>query len=211
MGVRTKVDAVDRDVKLIIDELLSPAGRSRQFADAAQEMLDDADNTNRQVLGRVPRNKTWVDGREGTALETVKPSGGIIVREYELIFDVLVFISDILKRLSPVGRGPDRRPGHPGFYRASHLLFADGHEVPLSASVPDAREYVFLSDAPYARRVEKRSTVYEIAAAKAHSRFGNIARVSFGWRAPIAGKIARGRAGDRSSGRVPAIIVTIGR
>lgn len=228
MGVRTKVDAVDRDVKLIIDELLSPAGRSRQFADAAQEMLDDADNTNRQVLGRVPRNKTWVDGREGTALETVKPSGGIIVREYELIFDVLVFISDILKKMSPVGRGPDKRPGHPGFYRASHLLFADGQEVPLSASVPEASQYVFLSAAPYARRIEKRSTVYEMAAAKAAARFGNIAKVRFGWQSPLLSYVRGGanraeRAAQRNqpakqsakhierATRVPAIIVTIGR
>lgn len=210
MGVRTKIDPIDRDVKLIVDELLSPAGRSKQFAEAAQEFLDDADNTNRQVLGRVPRHHTFVDGREGVALASVRPDG-IIVREYELIFDVLVFISDILRTMSPVGRGPDKRPGHPGFFKASHLLFADGREVAVSETVPDATEYVFLSSAPYARRIEKRSTVYEMAAAKAAARFGNIARVSFGWRAPIAGKIARGKAGDRSTGRVPAIIVTIGR
>jgi hypothetical protein len=225
--VKTRVDSIERDVKLIVDELLSPAGRSKQFAAAALEFLSDADDTNRLVLGRVPRSKTYVDGREGAALETVKPDG-IIVREYELIFDVLVFISDILRTMSPVGRGPDKRPGHPGFFKGSHLLFADGREVAVSESVPDAAEYVFLSSAPYARRIEKRSTVYEMAAAKAAARFGNIARVRFGWRSPILSYVAGGanraeRAAQRNqpakqsakhierATRVPAIIVTIGR
>jgi len=227
MGIRTKIDPIDRDVKLIIDELLSPAGRSKQFAEAAQEFLDDADNTNRQVLGRIPKSHTYVDGREGAPLESVKPDG-VIVREYELIVDVLVFISDILRTLSPVGRGADRRPGHPGFFKASHLLFADGREVAVTESVPDASEYVFLSAAPYARRIEKRSTVYEMAAAKAAARFGNIAKIRFGWQSPLLTYVRGGanrveRAAQRNqpakqsakhierATRVPAVIVTIGR
>lgn len=227
MGVKTKIDPIDRDVKLIVDELLSPAGRSKQFAAAAQEFLDEADQTNRQVLGRIPKHHTWVDGREGVPLASVKPDG-VIVREYELIFDVLVFISDILRTMSPVGRGPDKRPGHPGFFKASHLLFADGREVAVSETVPDATEYVFLSSALYARRIEKRSTVYEMAAAKAAARFGNIAKVRFGYRSPILSYVAGGRnraerAAQRNqpakqsakhlerATRVPAIIVTIGR
>lgn len=213
---KTRVESVDRDVKLLIDEFLSPAGRSKQFALAAKELLTEADETNKRVLGRIPKSQTYVDGVQGAALVAVKPKGGVIVREYELVNDVLIYIWEQLRAVSPLGRGPDRRPGHPGFYRSSHVLFADGKEVnfngPMAVGqIPGASEYVVLSVAPYARRVEKRSTPYEFTAAKASKRFGNIARVSFGWKSPIAGGFATGKRGDRSAGRVPAIIVTIGR
>lgn len=214
--VKVRIDPIDRDVKLLIDEFLSPAGRSKQFALAAKELLTEADETNKRVLGRIPKSQTYVDGVEGAALASVKPNGGVIVREYELVIDVLLYVSEQLRAISPVGHGPDKRPGHPGFYRASHVLFADGKEVnfngPMTVGqILPASEYVFLSDAPYARRVEKRSTPYEFTAAKASKRFGRIARVAFGWKAPISGGFARGKRADRSTSRVPAIIVTIGR
>jgi hypothetical protein len=221
MAGRTKIDPVDRDVALIIDEFLSPAAQSRQFAAMAAEFLKEADETNRQVLGRVPRSQTYVNGREGADLASVKVPG-VVVREYELVIDLLVFIAEELRLASPVGKGPDKRPGHPGFYRASHTLFADGTEVPRGAFIPDAAEYVFLSDVPYARRVEKRVMVYEKTASKAKSRFGNIARVRFAWRSPVAAyggaasRHKKGRDGKWSGGaewstRTPAVVVTMGR
>jgi hypothetical protein len=168
-----------------------------------------------------------VDGREGAALASVKPDG-VIVRDYELVIDVLVFIADTLRTLSPVGKGPDKRPGHPGFFKKSHTVFADGREVPLTEQLPEASEYVFLSTAPYARRIEKRSTIYEMVAAKASARFGNIAKVRFSYRSPILSYVAGGanraeRAAQRNqpakqaakhferATRVPAIVVTMGR
>jgi hypothetical protein len=232
MAVKVRIDPVDRDVKLLVDELLSPAARSRLFAEGAQQMLDEADQVNRSVLGRIPRSQTYVDGHEGAALASVKPSGGVIVREYELVIDVLVFILDMLRTISPIGRGPDKRAGHPGFYKASHALFADTVEVPLNGVIPEAREYLFISDAPYTRRVEKRHTIYEMTAAKAAQRFGNIAKVTFTYRGLVggmalakSGPIVRKRESGRWKGRFakmggsqaqnvasvrfPAIVVTI--
>jgi hypothetical protein len=208
MGIKVRVGNLN--VKLTFDRLLSPAARSRLFAQQAQGILDEADDTNRQILGRVPNRHTFVDGREDAPLDSVSYPG-VIVREYDLVLDVLQFIAEELRQISPVGSKPDKRPGHPGFYRDSHTLFADGIEVPVSETIPDAREYVFLSTAPYARRVERRSTVYELTAAKASQRFGNIAKVYFSWRAPYSGEILTGSRGNKSDGRMPAIIVTIGR
>jgi hypothetical protein len=198
MGVKVRIDPVDRDVKLLIDQLLSPAARSRQFAEGAQQMLDEADQTNRSVLGRIPRSRTYVDGREGAALASVKPSGGVIVREYELVIDVLVFISDMLRTISPIGRGPDKRPGHPGFYQGLAPSLPTAPEVPLKRVIPEASEYVFLSSAPYARRIEKRTTIYEMAAAKAAQRFGNIAKVTFTVRLAVAAALLCGRRRNRA-------------
>jgi hypothetical protein len=226
MVVRTHIDPIDRDVQLIIDEMLSPAARSKMFAADAQVMLDEADETNRQALGRVPLNHTYVDGHEGAPVTSVGEPG-IIVREYDLVLDVLTYIGAQLRAISPVGKGPDRRPGHPGFYKASHVLYADGTEVPDGENIPDASEYVFLSDAPYARKVENRTTIYEMTAAKASRQYGNIAKVYFSWRAPLQPYVVGGsnraeRAALRNhrdkvismhaerSNRVPAIIVTLG-
>lgn len=209
MAVTTKVQTIDRDVGLIIDELLSPAAQSRQFAELAQEELDETDNENRLVLGRVPPSQTWVDGREGARLETVKPDG-IIVREYELVNDVLLFISAELQAESPIGKKPDKREGHPGLYRKSHTLFADGTEVDAGGDIPPAQEYVFLSDLPYARKVERWFDVYEATANKAAKRFGNVAKIYFDWRAPAAGALVTGKSAGKSGNRFPAIVVTMG-
>jgi hypothetical protein len=210
MAVTAKFKSVDREVQLITDELLSPKARSQQFAGLAQQQLDQADSTNRQVLGRIPRSKTWVDGRQDAPLESVKPAGGIIVREYDLVIDALIFISEELKRESPIGKA-DKRPGHPGLYKASHTLFADGTEVEIGTGIPEASQYVFLSAVPYARKVERWFVVYENTAAKAAARFGNIAKVYFSWRAPYDGALVGGAKGNRSGGRYPAIIVSMGR
>ena len=210
MPVKINVDPIDRDVKLIIDELLSPKAQSQQLAADAKLFLDEADETNRRILGRVPASKTWVDGSEGRPLESVKPDG-VIVREYELVIDLLAEIASALRAISPVRSGR---------YQASHTLYADGREVPVNQVIPDASEYVFLSDVVYARKIEGMpgraplspqapKGVYQITAAK--YRGNNSARVSFAWRKPYNGQFVTGHAGNKSDGRVPAIIVTLGR
>ncbi len=136
-----------------------------------------------------------------------------MVREYDLVIDVLIFIADQLRAISPVKSGS---------YRASHTLYADGIETDVGDTIPDASEYVFLSTVIYARKIEGTpgrkpespmapKGVYEMTAAKASRIYGNIARISFGWRSPFNGALRRGRAGNKSDGRVPAIIVTLGR
>lgn len=210
MAVRTKVEPLDRDIAVILDEALSPEAQSRALGGYAREVLAEAKETNRQVLGRVPPYRAFVDGVAGASEDRVKPSG-TIVYEFEMVDDVLIFIGGELRRVSPV------RSGH---YQASHSLFADGIEVPIGGAIPVASEYVFLSAVPYARKIEGMpgrkplskmapKGVYGITAAKASRRFGNLARVRFSFQAPIGGAIVGEAAGNRSAGRVPAIVVTL--
>lgn len=206
MPVRAKIEPIDRDVALIIDATLSPAAQSQQLGELARQFLDEADNTNRRILGRIPPHKTFVDGREGAQLVSVRPNG-VIVREYEIVIDLLRAIAEALRAISPVRSGR---------YQASHTLYADGKEVPIGKEIPAADEYVFLSDVVYARKIEgmpgrkplsKQAPkgVYQMTAAK--MRGDNRARVSFAWRKPFNGQFITGRAGNTSDGRVPAIIV----
>lgn len=207
--VTTKVQPIDRDVQLMLAQDLSPAAQSAAFAAVAADMIGEADEINRQILGRIPLRKTYVDGTQGAALESVKP-GGVIVAEWELVSDILVAIANELKQVSPVRTGK---------YQASHTLFADGVEVPIGNEIPQASQYVFLSDVVYAIKIEgvpgrppeskmAPKGVYQITAAKFQG--DNRAKVRFEWRKPFRGGLIGGREGNKSDGRVPAIVVTVG-
>jgi hypothetical protein len=214
MPIITRVEPIDRDVRLIIDETLSPAARSKMFAADALAFIQEGDEINRRVLGRVPPRKTYVDGREGAALETVRPDG-VIVAEWEIISDFISWIGEQLVANSP------RLTGR---YASSHTKFADGEEVPLGDDVPFADEIVFLNIQPYARKIEgdgnrvpesKQSPegVYRKVAALAQreARLRGIAnvRVTFSFRTALGPSIIGGRRGNRSQARNPAIIVTV--
>lgn len=167
MSVVTKVQPIDRD--LIIRLVGSPEERTAEFAAFARETLAEAEEVNRQVLGHVPPHRTIVDGREGASEDQVRPDG-VIVYEFELISDALIWIGEQLELHSPVKSGR---------YQKSHVLFADGEEVPHGADVPPAAEYVFANVQPYSRKLEKLDGIYEGVAAIASGRFGNQAKISF--------------------------------
>ncbi|WP_420133956.1 hypothetical protein [Rhodopseudomonas sp.] len=220
MAVRIKVDSIERDVSLIVDEMLAPEAQGRAIAAYAAEQIAAADALNYSILGRAPPRRTWVNGTEGASLENARP-GGVIETEWELFGDILRWISTTLIERSP------RRSGD---YIAGHTLFADGVEVLRGSEIPVAEEYVFLNLVPYARKIEIGKTksgrdfviqvpnrIYERTATAAKARFGNMATIRFSYRAAEAGTIlrykpVRSRA-DRDTAkhererRVPAIIV----
>jgi hypothetical protein len=212
MPIRARVQAIDQDVQLLLDDALGPDAISRQLAEEAHLRINDAIETNRQILGRVPPFKTFVDGKEGALFESVSPKGSISA-EFELFGEMFRFIADQLEMHSPVLTGR---------YQASHAFFADGQQIGFLVngmqidflmSVPPADEYVFVNLVPYARKIERGSSsqapdgVYQAVANIARSRFGNLARITFGYRTAIGGGIVGGRAGNRPEQRNPAIIV----
>jgi hypothetical protein len=210
MPVTTRVQSIEKDISIIIAQDLSPEAMSAVFGEFAQEKITEADDINRRVLGRIPPRKVYVDGREGAPLASVRPSG-VIVAEWELVADALFFIAEELKKVSPVRSGQ---------YQASHTLFADGAEIEIGKEIPPASEYVFLSAVIYARKIEgfpgrkpqspqAPKGVYEITALKAAGIYGNQAKIRFVWRKPINGALVGGKEGNKSDGRVPAIVVTL--
>lgn len=204
MTLRARVEPIDRDIELMISEELSPRAQSHQFAQIAGEQIAEARQTNGQILGRLPRYTVSVDGRQGAAIETVKPNGYVIA-EFELFNDVLVWIGDQLEKHSPLKSGR---------YSKSHSIFADGIEVALGGMLPAADEFVFINTLPYARKIERGQSsqapdgVYQVVATLARRLFGNIAKISFSYRTAISGTIIGGFAGNKSAQRNPAIIVT---
>lgn len=220
MRISAKVDTIDRDIalRLVGDD----ADRSRQFAAYAREALVEAQEVNRQATGQVPPHETFVDGRRGAALETVKPDGTIVF-EFDLLNDLFEWIGLTLMQHSPVLSGR---------YQDSHLFFADGVELDPGATLPQAQEYAFVNAQAYARKIERGQSpqapdgVYEAVATLANRRFSNVARVRFGYRSLPAGAIgdwakttnmranqnSRNRPGDKRFEwltRQPAIVITL--
>jgi hypothetical protein len=185
MAVRTRIDSVATDISLIISDMLSPEAQGRAAAQFARDAISDADATNKRILGRIPPRTTTVDGMAGAALERVKPAGGSIIVEWELINDVLSWIAQTLQ---------DRSPRISGDYKRGHTLFADGVETALGAQIPTADVYTFINLVPYARRLEVGKTdsgrdfliqvpnrIYERTYRDAKARFGNQAKITFGY------------------------------
>ena len=179
--LNVRVDPIDRDIKAMIDNSLSKAAQISEFVDFALESKLAAKLIDERILERVIEVKSWVDGVLDASERAVKWHG-IIVYEFGLVSEVLQFIGEELYKHSPIGTGPDK---HPGLYKASHVLFADGVEVPIDAKIPEAREYIFVNPLPYTLKIERgqssqaASGVYEVTAFQAQQRFGNIAKVSF--------------------------------
>jgi hypothetical protein len=182
VAVRTKIESIARDISVILASDLSPAAQSKAAAAFAAAEIRDADETNRRILGRLPPKTISVDGRRGAALDTVKPSGGLIVAEWELFGEVLAWIGQTLR---------DRSPRVSGAYRNAHTLFADGVETEIGVEVPQADVYTFINLTPYARKLEVGKTesgrdfliqvpnrIYERTYRDARSRFGNTAKIT---------------------------------
>lgn len=211
MAVRTKVEAIDRDIAVILSDTLSPAAQSKALAMFAGEMIETAARGNRQVLGRDPVKTVYVDGRKGASLASVKPDG-VIVAEFDVVSDVLAWIGDQIEMHSPKAN-PDPNPDV--VYKRSHELFADGVAVPIGEPVPLADEYIFINTLPYARKIETGSSsqapdgVFQAVATLGRRRFSKVARIAFSYRAAMSGVIVSGRAGNKSSGRYPAIVVKL--
>jgi hypothetical protein len=204
----TKIEPIDDWIAVTVAEGLSPAAQSRTIAVFAREKIVETSAANARVLGSVPPRTTFVDGREGASLDSVRPTGGVIATEWELVGPVLAWIGKTLAARSPVVTGG---------YRAGHRLFADGNEIEIdSKEFPAAHEYVFMNLVPYARKIEIGRTqsgrafvvqvpnrIYERTAADAAARFGALATIVFDF-LPAPGATSR-RAANQS--RAPAIIV----
>lgn len=201
MAVTAKIEAIDRDVELLIQDHLSPKAQSAVLARAAKEQLAWGENKNHLVLGRIPPHTTSVDGARDGKEEDVRPDGTIFY-EFDLLLDLFKWIEDQLQKQSPVLTGT---------YQRSFVFYADGVEIAVGGQIPsNASEFVFLNSTPYTRKIEKWYGVFESVAALARGRFGNQAKIQFVFRAPVGGRFLTARQGGNKSGnRVPGIAITL--
>lgn len=186
---RVRLRSFSRDLQLIVERSLQPAARQKLVAEAARRALAQAQAQNARVLGAVPDHETFVDGRPEAALESVNPDRGQILFKFELASDIFQWIDEQLIIHSPVGDTP-KSPE----YNRSHVFFVDGEASDPAGGVR-GETFIFLNTVPYARKIERGLSdqtpegVYEVVSVLAQRRFGNIARITFGYRSFQAGTI----------------------
>lgn len=207
----TRFTPLARDIDLLIRQDLSPEAQSATLAAFARETLAEVEAGNEAALGHATPHQTYVDGRAGASESTVRPDG-TIVYEFDLLTDLFAWIDEQLREHSPVGKGKDK---HPGLYQRSHIFYADDVEADPLNPPAGIKVGTFVDAQPYSRKIEDGQSpqapdgVYEVVTALASRRFGNIARVQFGYRTAVGGSVVKGLAGNKSAGRNPAIIVTV--
>jgi hypothetical protein len=218
MTLRSRVDLIDRDVIASLLPELTPEGKSKALAAFAREQFDQADRQNTAALGSQARHETYVDGRLGAPLETVRPDGSVLF-EWQLLGDLFEWIEAQLILNAPVKTGR---------FSKSFVFFADGVEAKPTRP-PQATEFVFLSSAPYAGKIERGLSrqapdgVFEVIAVLARRRFGNLAQIKFSYRSPLLSYVGLGgRKGGKTAGRAkrsahniernsrtPAIVISV--
>lgn len=204
MSVTVRVEPIDKDIEVIFKQDLSPEARSATLAQFARDQLANAEQVDLSVLGHIPPHKTFVDGREGSSEDGVRPDG-VIVYSFEIVSDLLIWIAEQLVKHSPVLTGK---------YQKSFLLYADGNQVEVGAELPEASEYVFVNAQPYARKIELGLSpqapdgVFHVVATMAQQQFRDVAKIAFTYRSPVGGVFLTGKGGNRSENRTPAISIT---
>ncbi|MCW6509812.1 hypothetical protein [Lichenifustis flavocetrariae] len=166
--------------------VLSPERAAAQVAAHARALVAEAAAANAEALGRPAPHDDFVNGIPAAPYESVRP-GGSVLAVFDLAGDCLDFVDAQLKAHGPVLTGA---------FRASITIYADGVAVGSPANALAAAEVVFLATVPYARKIERGESpkaphgVFEAVAALAQARYGNVAKISFGFREPVGGSNA---------------------
>lgn len=211
-SVRTIVEPIDREVDVVISEMLSPEAQRRMFADIARVERDEAVRTNTVALGRAPTYTTFVNGKAGASEDSVTVPG-TVVYEFDIAEKLLQDIDSLLFNHSPYLTGR---------YSKSHRMFVGGVEYDPETPLPElvTEEIIFLNIQPYARKIERGLSsqapegVYQTVAAIIARKYSAIATIRFTYRAFVEGGImayggsANAKRVERQN-RQPAITVRL--
>jgi hypothetical protein len=173
----------EREILVSVENLVGPQA-SAAIAALAAEKRDEV------IVRDHPSNvTTYVDGREGAQLISVKPDGGVIRFEFSYLDEIVRAILDMLVSASPFApKRPNASP--PTHYKEEHAVFLDDVEVlELPQRIPPTSTVVISNLQPYARKVEKgfgpdlksAHGVYQAVANLAARRYGNMAKIIYTW------------------------------
>lgn len=219
MASSVKFPVIDRKVVFTGNGVFSPETRAKAFAEAAKGSIAEIDRDNDAALGYDVQYQTFVDGHATANLQSAKDTSEIVAR-WQLTPGVIAYIDGLLAQSGPVKSGA---------YRKTRAIYADGREISDPAQAMGAKEVMFMSLVPYARKIERGKKgyapghVYEAVAAMAKGRFSNVAMIKFTYAQPegpapalsswAAGSAARATSGRRQRAkhsqnmRQPAILV----
>lgn len=196
---------------LLIDRRVALRVTARCEAAARRLLIEEG----RRQLARVEREanptgiETFVDGRAGAPLESVRPDGKLHW-EFHYVREVAEAALALLRETSPVDTGS---------YQREHAVYLDGARVSDLTGIETARRIVISNTAEYARVIEigigrrvpwskqpqvPKEGVYRAAERTLRRRFNNVVNARFGW----VGLDAENETGSTRSGdRFPALFI----
>ncbi|BDV33921.1 hypothetical protein [Methylocystis iwaonis] len=123
----------------------SEEARATAFQCLAAKRIAEIDDENARAAGRVIPRQLFVDNAEATSLARTK-STSIIVARWSVGVAAVDWIWETLRIAGP------KLAGH---YRASARMYIDGVESRDPRDAVGAREVLFVSIVPYARKIER--------------------------------------------------------
>lgn len=197
--VKMQVEPVFRDVELFLKEGFAPEELEKAIKGFTREQIAKATGQNKSSISGSGKNyKIFVDGHE-SSIDSITANTREIHVTFPLVEDVLQWIQDHLELNSPVGSPPKDK--HPGLYKRSHTIYADGVETFIGPDIAEAEEYAFINEVIYARKIEHGQSkqapdgVYQGVALLAARQFSKVAKIFFSYRESL------------TFGRQPAVIV----
>jgi hypothetical protein len=156
--------------------------------EASKELLvKTAVQARNRVLHGTPKPSGYrqvVDGREGAALDAVRPDGTILF--------AWQYLAEVAE--DTLGALENRSPHHSGAYILGLRVYVNGSETELAEINSDTREVRIVATVPYARRLEvgKRKSggpfvlqvrphIVEQTAIVARKLYGSLADIRFGY------------------------------
>ncbi len=173
-------------------------------------LIEVAKREHGKIMAATPKPSTFrrfVDGVEGVREEAARPFG-VIQYDYIRLDAAVQFAMETLFDLSPVLSGD---------YRMAHTLFVDDVAASNLANWRPGSTIVISNFVPYARKIELgkmkmrvsgTDRVYAQAERIVRRRFGNMARIFFTYRGIVGGGVVGGKAGNESSIRYPALVIS---
>lgn len=180
MPTSVKFPIIDLKTVFVGNGAFSPETRAKAFAEAAKKDILEIDASNDRALGYDVKYQTFVDGRATENFSGVEDTS-VIVARWELTPGVIAYIDELLANSGPFLKGN---------YRNMRAIYADGVQIDDPQKATGAREVMFMSLVPYARKIERGKKgyapghVYEAVAAMAKARFSNVAMIKFTYAEP---------------------------
>ncbi|ATQ67732.1 MULTISPECIES: hypothetical protein [Methylosinus] len=179
MALSFRFPISDERVVIGVGGAFGPEVRARAFADMVRQDVARIDDENARAAGaRLPYDIS-ID-RSGADFSRITVKSEIVAR-WRLGHGAVEFIWRMLRN-----SGPHKS----GAYRASMRCYADGREIKDPTEAAGAREVMFLSIVPYARKIERGQKgyspgkVYEAVAQAAKARYGKAAIIKFTYATP---------------------------
>lgn len=139
----TALKAMERDLKVILDDTLSGPETSKALASAWRGAHEDVLRDAQGRSGTVPAFDVAVDQKRGKPVETAEK---IIVSVYDYRREIVDFIVEALIKASPKKTGA---------YINAHTVFVNGEPVGQKCPALKESDTVFVANPlPYARRIE---------------------------------------------------------